>query len=65
MRDQGKMIEKGPWCRLTVQQTVKVETLQERPLPHEAVQRGGPALSKHLNPLHVHLGSNNGQSEHK
>lgn len=32
-----------------------MQALEVLPLSHEAVERSGPALSQHLNPLHVHL----------
>lgn len=41
--------------RLTVEQAVKMQTLEVLPLSHEAAEWSGPALSQHLNPLHVHL----------
>mmetsp|Transcript_23237 Transcript_23237/g.31826 ORF Transcript_23237/g.31826 Transcript_23237/m.31826 type:complete len:307 (+) Transcript_23237:1228-2148(+) len=38
------------------QQRVEVEGLQQRALPHEALQRGGPALAHRLQPVHVDVG---------
>lgn len=39
----------------TVKQVAEVQDLQELSLPHEALQRAGPALGKNLNPLKVQL----------
>lgn len=32
-----------------------MKTLQILSLSHKAIERGGPAFSQHLHPLHVHL----------
>lgn len=39
----------------TIKQVPKVQHLEELPLPHEALQRAGPALSQNLDPLKVQL----------
>lgn len=42
----------------TIKQVTEVQDLQELSLPHEALQRAGPALSKNLDPLKVQLEAN-------
>lgn len=39
----------------TIKQVTEVQHLEELPLPHEALQRAGPALSQDLDPLKVQL----------
>lgn len=42
----------------TIKQVTKVQDLEELSLPHEALQRAGPAFSKNLDPLKVQLEAN-------
>lgn len=46
------------FSRPTIKQVIKVQDLEELSLPHEALQRAGPALSKNLDPLKVQLEAN-------
>lgn len=51
----NKCQEEWPLPAPTIKQVTEVQHLEELPLPHEALQRAGPALSQNLDPLKVQL----------